>query len=1457
MVTEKASEKGKLVSVICRTVGRPELTKALESIASQNYPHIELVLVNATKINLSVFETLLESLNTVMVYPEQALKRSDAANAGLEAASGDYLMFLDDDDWIATEHITNLVTAIKENEEVKAVYSSAQKTDCKGNPRPQIFNQSFSRAILRRDNLFPIHAMLFERSLLALGSRFDESLAIYEDWDFWIQLSQHTDFKHIDKLTAFYREGGDSGTAVDDDSIKFSTDSPNALARELVLDKWVDSWSGRDVNQMLATLHQSEFVNEIRKHQEVIEKVQSDNKALNEALNSANKTISKKAEQLEARDQQITDLQELLEARDQQITDLQEYQATLKDKQEKLQDNLRNLTLQFKQLQADHEELDRGVRKILNSFSWKAMAPYRFIGNRIKEWVINPVKKSVRTTVIKLSAAFAGLQQRLLKKQSENSVTGASDQVSTIFCGLDSPSDTANLFSDHLTVQGWGFSTAGEVSLRVEIDGLEYLTGQPEHARPDVVRVYAGIKQAENCGFFMQIPLAYLSSGKHVLNLYLEDGKNQSVTLEQEFYSFEPNELYQLWLKVAVKETQQNLVDHKADQHINLVVRLFDDISGLAELLDSLSQQTYAYWQLFLVRDGQSVQLNGALKNAELKLGNKIKMVDAGSNWDACFTDEQLLLFLDAKERLLPHSLAEFANRAQNDNADLIYSDHDVLDEQGQHIDPVFTFGWSPDHLLSKNYVGDVFLTRCGHLPSNWKHLSVALSWRYRLLLEFIDMDLSISRIPKILWSAVKEDRDTRKQRLKQEENEITNYLQNKNLSATVSTLDSIRLLKWELEIEPKVSIIIPTLGKLEVIKPCIETVIGRTAYENFELIILDNSRGNYPEGIDYLKEKDVKLVECDEDFNWARLNNIGARHAGGDLLLFLNDDIEIINKHWLTELVRHGQRDEVGAVGALLLYPSGEIQHAGVFLVNYGGGGLHLFRKMWPGPYVFQQLHKVVREVSANTGACLLLSRKKFEELDGFDETLAVVGNDVDFCLRLIEKGYRNIWTPQCSLIHHESISRSSNVPKQDEEAMWNKWRKTFQAGDQYYNPNLSLNKLDCSHHIDYPASRLLVQCESLALSQSPETRQVKPGVNLVAYIRAEMGLGEGARADARALEAADIDFGILNFELGNPGRMADLSWQAREVTDASFNTFLIHVNGDFLATAKRSLPTYFYEDRYVIAYWAWELEELPEIWISALEEADEIWVPSEFVARAVRKHASIPVTIIPHCIDLSPSKAFSRQDLQLPAERFLFLSMFDTRSIAERKNPFAAIKAFQQAFAPDDGSVGLVLKVNNADAINADQLQYKLQDSTNIFILDEAHTREEINSLLTQINCYVSLHRSEGFGLGPAESMCLGKPTIMTNWSGNTDFMTADNCVPVDYRLIPIERDYGPYKAGQRWADANIDEAAAAMYRLASDPELVDQLGNNARKFMQAEFSPAAVGERIKARLQALNRL
>ena len=103
----------------------------------------------------------------------------------------------------------------------------------------------------------------------------------------------------------------------------------------------------------------------------------------------------------------------------------------------------------------------------------------------------------------------------------------------------------------------------------------------------------------------------------------------------------------------------------------------------------------------------------------------------------------------------------------------------------------------------------------------------------------------------------------------------------------------------------------------------------------------------------------------------------------------------------------------------------------------------------------------------------------------------------------------------------------------------------------------------------------------------------------------------------------------------------------------------------------------------------------------------------------------------------------------------------------------------------------------------------------------------------------------------------MCLGKPTIMTNWSGNTDFMTADNCVPVDYRLIPIERDYGPYKAGQRWADANIDEAAAAMYRLASDPELVDQLGNNARKFMQAEFSPAAVGERIKTRLQALNRL
>jgi len=248
---------------------------------------------------------------------------------------------------------------------------------------------------------------------------------------------------------------------------------------------------------------------------------------------------------------------------------------------------------------------------------------------------------------------------------------------------------------------------------------------------------------------------------------------------------------------------------------------------------------------------------------------------------------------------------------------------------------------------------------------------------------------------------------------------------------------------------------------------------------------------------------------------------------------------------------------------------------------------------------------------------------------------------------------------------------------------------------------------------------------------------------------------------------------------------------------------------------------------------------------------------VPSEFVKRAMEKQSPVPVVTIPHCVDLKLESAFSRDYFKIPDAAFTFLAMFDTHSIAERKNPYGAIKAFKIAFAGSDNSICLVLKVNNSEAADMNKLIESIQSHPNILIMAESHSRQEINALLSLSDCFVSLHRSEGFGLGPAEAMCLGKATILTNWSGSTDYMTADNCKAIDFELLKIRKTLGPYQAGQRWAEPDLEQAAAAMRELASYPELARSIGNSARQTIRQLFSPAAVGKKIAARLEIIRQL
>jgi glycosyltransferase involved in cell wall biosynthesis len=363
--------------------------------------------------------------------------------------------------------------------------------------------------------------------------------------------------------------------------------------------------------------------------------------------------------------------------------------------------------------------------------------------------------------------------------------------------------------------------------------------------------------------------------------------------------------------------------------------------------------------------------------------------------------------------------------------------------------------------------------------------------------------------------------------------------------------------------------------------------------------------------------------------------------------------------------------------------------------------------------------------------------------------------------------------------------------------------------------------------------------------------------GINLVGYIRAESGLGAAARGMASALEFAGIPFNVINLESGNYSRHTDLTWSHKEVRRSDYDISVVCVNPDQSFHLRTQVPVNVLGNRYVIGYWFWELPELPDEWMDAFAFTDEVWAASRFIGEAVSRKSSVPVVHIPPVVTLNQGKTFSRSELGLPERSFLFLAMFDTRSVLQRKNPLGVLRAFKAAFPRDDSaSVALVMRFNNADPSDPvfQGLQEEMAGHENIVVLDGVMDRDEVTSLIKACDCFVSLHRSEGFGLGPAEAMSLGKPAIVTNWSGNIDYMTEDNSIAIDYELVKLGQDYGPYKAHQHWAEPDLEQAAHWMKKIVHDPDLAKRIGARAQETIHSNFSPDAVGKKIQARLEEI---
>lgn len=354
---------------------------------------------------------------------------------------------------------------------------------------------------------------------------------------------------------------------------------------------------------------------------------------------------------------------------------------------------------------------------------------------------------------------------------------------------------------------------------------------------------------------------------------------------------------------------------------------------------------------------------------------------------------------------------------------------------------------------------------------------------------------------------------------------------------------------------------------------------------------------------------------------------------------------------------------------------------------------------------------------------------------------------------------------------------------------------------------------------------------------------RPLSEGLNIVGYFSHDTGVGESARLCRVACEA-----------VGLPHQMIDAG---DETQHAMYRSTVFHVNADQLPEVHRRLQHVFDAASYNIGCWHWELPELPDALAQSAAPLDEIWAPSAFIERAVSSKVSVPVIHMPHGVEVTEIETCSAEEFGVPPGRFTFLCMFDFASVMERKNPLGAVDAFRRAF-PDDAPAALLIKAGRADRYRREyaELANQLRGIPNVYLTDRMLPRAGVNGLIAACDAVVSLHRSEGFGLILAEAMYLGKPVVATGWSGNMDFMNPTNSCPVAYELVTLDRAHGPYRAGQLWAEPDVDDAARLIRRVFDDADFRNEIGARARDTIRSRFSPAAAGARYRDRLAILER-
>jgi O-antigen biosynthesis protein len=642
-----------------------------------------------------------------------------------------------------------------------------------------------------------------------------------------------------------------------------------------------------------------------------------------------------------------------------------------------------------------------------------------------------------------------------------------------------------------VAVSGWALAPSGIRLIEAMIDGESRGRMVYGSLRADIGKRRRQYANADHCGFYGSVLLTGLPEGNHELVILItaHDGRQLELVTRIEIEHGDYidggvpviNRHYRAWLDRRPQGKATGADDVVQPEHraaFELLVPLEGDCADALEaLVTSISAQTHGNWRLAMVDTGKASQATRLLAQELAKSDSRVAYreredggVTAGLN--AVIQESKadwvgvlwpgIILSSNALERITRSLMA-------HPDAHLIYTDDDRIDAESlERWNPFFKPDWSPDLLLSMNYLGPLALFErksvldAGGIRDDFPGAEV-----YDLALRITERSSDVCHVAEILVTNIESSpssgeswhasdwQDSERQALQA-------ALSRRGVDGTVEhgLHPGTWRVRYALSAFPEVTAVIPTGGKLQLLRPCLEDLLERTDYPNLDILLVDNSGGTDVEGLVAelsLRHPNVRRVANPlQPFNYSALVNSALPHITTPFVLMLNDDITVIDPGWLRALVEIGQRPDVGIVGAKLLYPDDTIQHAGVVLGPFGGS-VHVFKRLPGEDPGFFDLPDVIRNVSAVTFACALIDRSVFEAIGGLDDVnLPVAFNDTDFCLRTREAGYEVIYTPHACLHHHESVTKVVIAHPHEIEFLRERWGHVIDH-DPYYNPNLT----------------------------------------------------------------------------------------------------------------------------------------------------------------------------------------------------------------------------------------------------------------------------------------------------------------------------------------------------------------------------------------------------------------